>query len=115
MIEIVIPEPTRSLNELQRMHWAQRKRLRQMYEHEIMAQVAWADRIKRNQFKVVTIERYGMRRLDHDNFVGGCKPLVDALTRTAMIWDDAPDFVAVEYIQKLAKKKDTRTRVVVKG
>lgn len=34
-----------------------------------------------------------------DNLVGGCKPLVDALVRCGLAWDDAPRWLDVAYRQ----------------
>lgn len=36
----------------------------------------------------ITVVRYGKRYLDHDNFVGGLKPILDAMTTCGLIKDD---------------------------
>lgn len=113
MLVIEIPLPTPSLNKLQRMHWAQRKRLRDQYERIIRSCRRSSDRVKRQQFRCVKIERHSARRLDHDNFVGGCKPLVDALVRAAVIWDDSPEYLEANYIQCKATAKTAKTVVTV--
>ena len=51
-------------------------------------------------FKKVKIQSNRTRLLDVDNFVGGCKPIVDALKEYGLIEDDSPDKVKVEYEQK---------------
>jgi Holliday junction resolvase RusA-like endonuclease len=48
------------------------------------------------------VRRYRSARyeLDHDNLVGGCKPLVDALVKVGLIADDRPGLVTVTYEQE---------------
>ena len=113
MFVIEFSEPTLSLNKLQRLHWAARKRVRDSYEQWFRWHARPEHRAKRSQFRHVTIERHGSKQLDHDNFVGGCKPLVDALIRARLIWDDSPDFLTVDYIQCKAKRSKTKTVVKV--
>jgi hypothetical protein len=50
--------------------------------------------------RCVKITRRGSRTLDHDNLVGGCKPLLDALVKVGLIEDDTPELVTVEYAQE---------------
>lgn len=52
--------------------------------------------------RVRIVRRYRSARyeLDHDNLVGGCKPLVDALVKVGLIADDRREFVAVTYEQE---------------
>lgn len=38
--------------------------------------------------------------LDHDNLVGGCKPLVDALVKVGLLADDRPGLATVTYDQE---------------
>ena len=51
--------------------------------------------------KKIIITSVRVRLLDHDNLVGGCKGLVDAMKRLEMIVDDSPDWVDIEYDQKV--------------
>lgn len=48
------------------------------------------------------VRRYRSARyeLDHDNLVGGCKPLVDALVKVGLLADDRPGLVTVTYEQE---------------
>jgi hypothetical protein len=113
MFVVEIPLPTLSLNKLQRMHWAQRKRLRDQYERIIRLVRRPCDRVKRYEFRCVKIERHGVRQLDHDNFVGGCKPLIDALKNVGLIWDDSPSYCRVKYTQHQIGTKRARTVVSI--
>ena len=47
----------------------------------------------------VTIRVYRRRELDRDNFVGGAKPVVDALVNIGYLRNDSPDRVTVTYLQ----------------
>lgn len=114
MLAIEIPMPSPSLNRLQRMHWAQRSNLRDQYETLLRLASSPRHRCFRRELRKVRIERHAVRFLDHDNFVGGCKPLVDALTRARLIWDDSPDCVEVSYVQiKKAKGELSRTLITI--
>lgn len=44
----------------------------------------------------------GKRAYDYGNMVGGCKPLLDAMTRTNLIVDDRPSMLAEYYFQEKA-------------
>ena len=46
---------------------------------------------------------------DFDNFVAGCKQLVDALglKHTGFIFDDAPEYLEVTYKQQVSKQNNT--------
>lgn len=113
MLLIEIPMPTPSLNRLQRMHFHARKRLRDQYERICRARASSLHRARPGEHKCIRIERHAARELDHDNFVGGCKPLVDALNRAGLIWDDNPKHLRVEYRQVKATGKTARTLIVL--
>ena len=114
ILVVEIPLPTLSLNKLQRMHWAERAKLRDQYEQLFRMASSPLHRCLRREFRAVKIERHAVRLMDHDNFVGGCKPLVDALVRTHLIWDDSPEYVEVNYVQvKKARREIARCIVTI--
>ena len=55
----------------------------------------------RSKSSVVIARHYGKgrRKYDHDNMVGGCKPIIDLLVRQGYLYNDTPEYVEVEYIQ----------------
>ena len=55
---------------------------------------------------VVCITRYACRLLDADNFAGGCKPLIDQLRYAALIPDDDPASVELQFRQEKVAKKN---------
>lgn len=113
MLTVEIPIPTPSLNRLHRMHWGQRSRLRDQYETLFRIATSPTHRALKGEHRSVRIERHAPRFLDHDNFVGGCKALVDAMQRARLIWDDSPDYLTVDYIQTKAPAKRSKTVVVI--
>lgn len=113
MLRIEIPMPTPSLNVLQRMHRQAIKRMRDQYTTIFRARATSLTRARPGQFRKVWIERRGKRLLDYDNLVGGCKPLVDALERSGLIWRDSARYVEIKYSQSQASAKRACTLVVV--
>ena len=113
MLRIEIPLPTPSLNQVQRMHFQARRRMRDQYEMICRSCATPITRVRPRQFRHVTIVRHGVRQLDHDNLVGGAKILLDALVRTELVYDDAPQYVHVTYEQVPAKAARTKTVVTI--
>lgn len=46
----------------------------------------------------------GKRRYDRDNLIGGCKPLMDALTLSGLLLDDKEKYLEAHYHQVRADK-----------
>ena len=113
MLRIEFPMPTPSLNQLQRMHWHAKKSLRDRYTRLFRTYATIATRARPRQFRHVSIVRHGVRVLDFDNLVGGCKPLLDALERAELIYSDAPQYLRVEYSQHKSTAKRVRTVVTI--
>lgn len=61
---------------------------------------------ERPQRVVVRITRHACRLLDADNFAGGCKPLIDQLRYAALIPDDDPESVELQFLQEKVGKKN---------
>ena len=60
------------------------------------------------------ITRHACRLLDADNFAGGCKPLIDQLRYAALIPDDDPASVELQFCQeKVAKKTLEMTTIEI--
>jgi hypothetical protein len=51
------------------------------------------------------ITRHACRLLDADNFAGGCKPLIDQIRYAALIPDDDPASVELQFRQEKVTKK----------
>lgn len=113
MLIVEIPMATPSLNNLLRMHYQVKRRLRLQYERILRCNSRRFHHAKPNEHKRVTIERFGVRHIDQDNFVGGAKPLLDAICNVGLIWDDSPKCVSVSYVQHKSSPKQVRTRVTI--
>lgn len=114
MLAIEIPMPTPSLNVYKRMHYHAQKRLRDQYTTILRLHTTAITRCKPHQMRRVTICRYGARLLDIDNLIGGCKPLVDALQRAGLLWDDSPRYVSIKYEQTKVSAKQSKTVVTIR-
>jgi hypothetical protein len=91
VITLDIPMATPSLNETRYKHWTAYARQKKLWRRQIWAaRVATAQRFAVTpQRAKVTIERHG-KLLDVDNFLGGLKPIIDALKGESLIQDDSP-------------------------
>lgn len=96
--EIVIPgHATPSLNATLREHHTQKTATRKLYEQYI-----WATTQNRHPGPVrLEIYRHSPGRLDHDNFVGGTKALVDALKVRQVITDDTDAVLAEKHYEQV--------------
>lgn len=117
MITLSIPEASPSLNEHKWKHWTHHLRLRRHWSLLVM--------VAKNEARVtseplemsaVKITREGHRKLDHDNFVGGLKSLIDSLREQRLIVDDSPEhmILTTEQIQ-IPKKQYPRTLVQIEA
>lgn len=114
MITLDLPLAVPSLNAMNKMHWAKRNRLRGQWQWLVKAAVL-NDRI---HVRIIpraklTIERYGPKKLDNDNFVGGAKQLVDSLVREGFLVDDSPDHLVAQYIQHIDRTPRTIVHIEV--
>lgn len=112
MFELMYPLPTPSLNVWLRLHHRERTRIKKQ-----MAMVAiCAARLHGPHAATrahVTITRHGYGTLDQDNLIGGCKPLIDALTTAGFIVDDSPRWLQADYHQVKVPRGRGRTDVRV--
>ena len=113
MIELVINEPTPSVNRLHGRHWSAKLRARHRWgwlvrEAKLNAKVyqqAAPDKV------TVTIERYGPRRLDTDNAIAGMKFLIDALVAEGFAVNDHPAHLTLACHQHVGKPYRTIVRI----
>lgn len=103
MIRLSLNYEVVSRNKLDSMHWARRaehaKMLKTLVRYEL-CRLQWPKNFTARGKRLVVITGYRGRRLDEDNFSGGCKSLVDALRYHRLIVDDSSKWVRVEYHQK---------------
>jgi len=117
-VKIVIRSLTPSLNPLLRMCRFKRLELKDDFAWEVFAEL----REQNPDYEVITKPRkmrlnivsYRKSFLDKDNFIGGLKPLIDAIKELKLIYDDSPEFLDDKYEQKIEKKrKNQRTEITI--
>lgn len=116
-IKLVIPRLTPSLNKLLEMNWRERHQLLKTWNWEVKVAVREVyDEIRFDHPKrAVKIVSYRKRICDEDNFVGGLKPLIDALILNFLLIDDSYKFLALEpKPSQVRELKNQRTEVIIK-
>lgn len=112
MITLELPEAIPSRNEVDKMHWAERNRLRGSWQWFVKAAILNKRlRVQRTDPGILSIERISPRKLDRDNFVGGCKQLQDALVREGFFVDDTEAHLTTTYIQTCGRPPRTIVRI----
>jgi Holliday junction resolvase RusA-like endonuclease len=95
------------------MHWSRRAKLRDDYQLLIQNQMSLNNITKTSageEYRIIIIAHRKRRIRDYDNLVGGCKQLLDALSRAGFIWDDDEKYIdKPSYIQEKAKDEEYTT------
>ena len=105
---IEIPMKVHSRNQIDKMHWSRKRKLRQDYQLFVRSQMS-KKRIRKakdGEFFKLRIIAFRKRAIsDFDNLVGGCKQLIDALSNELFIWDDSTEYIGVpEIVQAVGVK-----------
>lgn len=114
MIVLEIDEPTPSVNYMLGYHWSKKLRFRKRWgwlvkAAMLRAKVHQPPKLSRAR---LTIERYGSRILDSDNFRAGTKWLQDSLVSEGIIVDDTPAVIGEPIlIQHAGKVRKTVVRI----
>jgi len=112
-MKIVIDLPIISANKLLRMHWAKRAKIQKDYYSAIYVVIPIYLHPPKQRKRKVIITSYRKRLLDKDNLYAGTKPLVDALKKAGLIWDDSPKWINLE-VKQAVDGKNQRTEVEIK-
>jgi adenylate kinase family enzyme len=93
-----------SRNHIDKLHWKEKSDIKKTYQLLIRNQMRRGHRkevLDHQYVEKIKITAHLKRTYDHDNLVGGCKQLIDALCNENWIWDDAPKYVGmIEVIQE---------------
>ncbi|MBE3130607.1 MAG: hypothetical protein IMZ54_07805 [Acidobacteria bacterium] len=118
-MKIVLKSLPPSTNQLERMHWAVKRQLRQGLQWELTAGLADTGMKlppllygKTAPKRRVTITIYRPRRFDPDNATGGCKVLLDAMRDIGLLRNDSPKWMELVVNQKI-EKCDCRTEIEI--
>ena len=107
---IRIDVATPSLNEIHRMHWAERSRLKASFGWMLASALNKLPKIPNATGpRHLVIERHGKRALDLDNLAGGAKGLIDCIKEFRLILDDAPRVCTLEFRQVVSRKDAPHT------
>ena len=113
MIKLELPFTTPSNNQLLRKyrHWAVKRRLKVTYMDEIMVALIESGYntvdVQASGKRECKITSHRKRLLDHDNLVGGMKPLIDAIVKFGMLIDDNEDMCDLKVGQMKSKHPKT--------
>jgi hypothetical protein len=121
-IIIEIPRSIPSANQLRRKYRNSfaYKQLQETWQTEIACKIRPALRAQIERFVLkekpkmrVLIQLTKPRLYDLDNFVGGCKPIIDSLRRLGLIHNDSPHWLdlQVEQIQRSRMRPVTRIEI----
>ena len=94
-----------SRNKIDKMHWAEKGRLKGQYRILIRNQMR-LNKIKETESKCkIIINCYVTRLMDLDNVISGLKQFIDALCTENFIWDDAPAWLEIKQIKQFKSKE----------
>ena len=117
-----LPKQIRSLNNTLKDHWSVRGKYKEDWGMLLLSELKRAGyyKMRKNWLplkKHITITRImgpRQREFDHDNLVGGCKSLVDAM-KGRLIKDDTAEYVSVKYRQVEGERGGTIIEVRFEG
>ncbi len=94
--QLYIPMEVQSRNKIDKMHWSDKSRLRQMYQLFIRQQMSKyryepAKEGEQHNIEIITYRKHPVG--DYDNLIGGVKQLLDALVNENFIWDDRIKYI----------------------
>jgi len=117
-LKIIIKTLTPSLNPLLRMNRFKRLEKKESFAWEVFVELQEQnpdyDVIATPRKMRMNIISYRKSFLDRDNFVGGLKPLIDAIKELRLIYDDSEEFLNLEAEQRIEKKKkNNRTEIII--
>lgn len=83
-----LPEPTPSRNQFHHKHWRVEHTAKKRWGKMIAIAAMHARTLPAIGKRRVRVDRYGMRRLDEDNFIGGLKGILDSMRELGLLVDD---------------------------
>jgi hypothetical protein len=93
------------------MHWAERSRYNKGWVNEILAANRGYMTPKECVCSVlITLKR--KRFCDSDNAIASCKPVIDAMRKCGILYDDSPKWMELNVIQ--VRSEHEATEIVVK-
>ena len=111
MEKMVLPIRIKSRNQIDRLHWGAKARLKDKYTYMVAKQMQELEIRKAKEKEKFRIEiiSYRKRLLDYDNL--DLKLILDACVRNKLIWDDAPEFIH-RPLKEQIRDKEERTEII---
>lgn len=107
-----------STNQLERMHWAVKKKLREKFTWEllsVLSETPWEpvpkDEIPKMKAAIIVYRGKGMKMLDEDNLAGGMKPLIDAIRDVGLIRNDSPKWFKLDSPRQERDRENSRVEI----
>ena len=94
-----------SRNKIDRLHWSQKRKLKQQYQLLVKNQMKLNKIIPAEDKCKIVIECHVTRMMDMDNVWGGLKQFLDSLTAEKFIYDDSPTWLDIEQVKQIKAKK----------
>lgn len=97
-------------------HKAQKAYKKYRDDYQFLLQV-WKNQLKipdatgRRRVHITRLFKGKAQKYDRGNLIGGCKPLLDAMTRCNLLVDDKEEFVEDHYDQE--RGKETGVRIII--
>lgn len=111
---ITVEAATPSPNELNRMHWTERRRLKETFGWLLVEALSKLPKIpKATGPRRLVIERHGRKAMDQDNLAGGAKGLIDCIKEQKLILDDNPSVCQMEFRQVVERRGGPHTVIIL--
>ena len=113
IVKITLPVVTMSNNELLRMHFRTRMKIKDAYMWELIVIGANDPKYKAEfgERRRITIISYRQKLCDPDNLMGGLKLLIDSLQEMDLICDDSPKYLELVVLQEVKKPYQTEISI----
>lgn len=108
-MKIVLYSETPSLNRWQRWHWGRRQKEIMNFILKMLDIGQEVTTIK----KKLTVHSYRWGILDRENFIGGLKPLIDALKKIGLIVDDNAKWLEHGNHKQTCSRTNRRTEIFI--
>ena len=106
----IVVDKTPSLNKLHSNRWAmlnwKKKFIKQLRNFEFLCP-------KQKVKKILVIKRYGSRIYDQDNFIGGLKPLIDAMKEKGIVYDDTEKWLQLKAEQVKCRRNEEKVEIFI--
>ena len=102
---ITIDHKVFSRNHIDKLHWAEKGKLKGQYRILIRNQMR-LNKVKETDKKCnIKITCYVKRLMDTDNMWGGLKQFIDALSTENFIYDDSPNWLNIQEVRQIKAKE----------